>query len=208
MSQSRRWEDDYKENNLFTWAGWVRAARCIAGRSGRENLATRPPAVHTVRRSSSSVFDRKLNIWCMQWYEENGVRMICICILQMWWLSDHSYDLEHDQVDQVDNGDNKTHKKETLKWEEGSHNIDVQSNFHDPWLWCFEQTSHLCLLDGELTEAAEEDGDDPGEHVPRTRPHVGTQLRWGWWWWWWWWWWWCLKTLISFFYTLDVLCLK
>ena len=41
-------------------------------------------------------------------------------------------DLEHDQVDQVDNGDNKTHKKETLKWEEGSHNIDVQSAFHDP----------------------------------------------------------------------------
>ena len=45
----------------------------------------------------------------------NGVRMISISILQMWWLSDHSYDLEHDQVDQVDNGDNKTHKKETLK---------------------------------------------------------------------------------------------
>ena len=48
-------------------------------------------------------------------FEENGVRMIGICIQQMWWLSDHSYDLEHDQVDQVDNGDNKTHKKETLK---------------------------------------------------------------------------------------------
>ena len=79
-------------------------------------------------------------------------------------------------------------------WEGGSHNIDVQSAFHDPWLWCFEHISHLCLLDGELTKAAEEDGDDPGEHVPRTRPHVGTQLRWlGWWGWW------CLKTLISLF---------
>ena len=71
------------------------------------------------------------------------------------------------------------------QWDGGSHNVDVQSTFHDPWLWwCFEHISHLCLLDGELAEAAEEDGDDPGEHVPRTRPHVGTQLRWSRWWGW------------------------
>ena len=59
----------------------------------------------------------------------------------------------------------------------GTHIVDIHTVFHDTSPLCFEHTSHLCLLDGELAEAAEEDGDDPGEHVPRTRPHVGTQLR-------------------------------
>ena len=55
--------------------------------------------------------------------------------------------LEHHQVDQVDHGDDEAHEEQALG-----------------------------LLDAQLAEAAEEDGDDPTEHVPRARPHVGTQL--------------------------------
>ena len=32
--------------------------------------------------------------------------------------------------------------------------------------------THLCLLDAELTKAAEENSDDAGEHVPSPRPHI------------------------------------
>ena len=99
------------------------------------------------------------------------IKMIWVIIMI---LGDDNHDhagrshLKHNQVDQIDNGDNKAHEKETLQWQ-------WQCSWWQCSWWCF---LHLRLFNTELAKATEEDGDDAREHVPSSRPHVRTQLRW------------------------------
>ena len=97
---------------IYIHMSWLSPSCSMYCRSVGERKPRHSP---TCRTTSSD--DSQFQFLTENWIFDacNDMRQLKRDDWHMWWLSDHDYDLEHDQVDQVDNGDNKTHKKETLK---------------------------------------------------------------------------------------------